>query len=50
MAFVTKKPLPQRVSSMGIWMSLLKAMAWLGLFTNCMIFGFSSEQMGKPPY
>jgi hypothetical protein len=44
-SFVGKKPLPKRVSDIGIWTHLLAAMSWLAIFTNCMIFGFSSEQM-----
>jgi anoctamin-10 len=40
-----QKPLDERVSSIGMWKELLKGMVWFSCLTNCLIFGFTSDQM-----
>lgn len=42
---VCQKPLDERVSSIGMWKHLLGGMVWFSCLTNCLIFGFTSDQM-----
>ncbi|KAG7360657.1 calcium-activated chloride channel-domain containing protein [Nitzschia inconspicua] len=40
-----QKPLGERISSIGMWKDLLKSMVWFSCLTNCLLFGFTSDQM-----
>jgi anoctamin-10 len=40
-----QKPASDRVSDIGMWKSLLYFMVWFCCLTNCMLFGFTSDQM-----
>lgn len=45
LAFVHRRPAPERAHSIGVWQTVLVCMACLSVITNCMIFGFASDQM-----
>ena len=47
LTYVTRKPLPRRTANIGTWARVCTFQAWLAILTNCLIFGFSSEQMGE---
>lgn len=34
-----------RVKDIGVWLSVMKAMVFVSILTNCAILGFASEQM-----
>jgi anoctamin-10 len=40
-----QKPISERVSSIGMWKSLFHGMVWFSCLTNCLLFGFTSDQM-----
>ncbi|XP_065883003.1 anoctamin-10-like isoform X2 [Dysidea avara] len=40
-----RRPYPRREKDIGIWLTVMKAMVYIGILTNCFILGFSSEQM-----
>jgi anoctamin-10 len=40
-----QKPLDERISSVGMWKDLLRGMVWFSCLTNCLLFGFTSDQM-----
>ncbi|KAL3923734.1 MAG: hypothetical protein SGILL_001484 [Bacillariaceae sp.] len=40
-----QKPLDERTSSIGMWKDLLRGMVWSSCLTNCLLFGFTSDQM-----
>ncbi|KAL3918177.1 MAG: hypothetical protein SGILL_004361 [Bacillariaceae sp.] len=40
-----QKPLDERSSSIGMWKDLLRGMVWSSCLTNCLLFGFTSDQM-----
>jgi hypothetical protein len=42
---VFQKPSDERVSGIGMWKDLLTGMVWLSCLTNCLLFGFTSDQM-----
>lgn len=42
---VCQKPIDERVASIGMWAELLQAMVWFSCLTNCLLFGFTSDQM-----
>jgi anoctamin-10 len=43
--FLARKPPCERRAHIGVWADVQVAMAWISILTNCLIFGFSSEQM-----
>ena len=45
LVYVTRKPHSERRATIGVWYYVQLGMAWLSILTNCLIFGFSSEQM-----
>jgi anoctamin-8 len=45
LAHVTRKPRAIRASSIGMWRSLIGGVVWLSALSNCLIFGFTSQQM-----
>ena len=42
---VFQKPSNERISGIGMWKDLLTGMVWLSCLTNCLLFGFTSDQM-----
>jgi hypothetical protein len=42
---VFQKPSDERVAGIGMWKELLTSMVWLSCLTNCLLFGFTSDQM-----
>jgi len=34
-----------REKDIGVWLTVMKAMVYIGILTNCFILGFSSEQL-----
>jgi hypothetical protein len=40
-----QKPVDERTSSIGMWKDLLRGMVWSSCLTNCLLFGFTSDQM-----
>ena len=45
LCFLCQKPAGERVSSIGMWKPMLEFMIWFSCLTNCLIFGFTSDQM-----
>ena len=40
-----QKPPGERISTIGMWKSLLQFMVWFSCLTNCLLFGYTSDQM-----
>jgi len=45
LARVCRRPRSYRVDGIGIWNTLLSCIVWMSALTNCLIVGFSSDQM-----
>jgi hypothetical protein len=45
LTYLCQKPAGERVSDIGMWKSLLQGMVWFSCLTNCLLFGFTSDQM-----
>jgi hypothetical protein len=45
LTYLCQKPVAERVPHIGMWKLLLQNMVWLSCLTNCMLFGFTSDQM-----
>jgi len=45
LTYVCRKPKGEQVSSIGMWKKLLQFMVWFSCLTNCLLFGFTSDQM-----
>ena len=43
--FISRKPSCERRATIGVWYQVQLGLAWASILTNCLIFGFSSEQM-----
>ena len=43
--FLYRRPPISKASDIGIWQSILIAMSWLCLLTNCLLFSYSSDQI-----
>ena len=35
----------EKIRDIGVWKQILLAMVWCSCLTNCMLFGFTSDQM-----
>jgi len=44
---VTRKPVPARVASIGIWNQLISVIIWFSCLTNCLIVCFSTDQLAQ---
>jgi anoctamin-10 len=43
---VCQKPLSgERIHNLGVWKTILQFMVWFSCLTNCLLFGFTSDQM-----
>lgn len=42
---VCQRPRPMRTDTCGMWNTLVSCILWLSALTNCMIFGFTSDQL-----
>jgi hypothetical protein len=42
---VCRRPRPMRTDGCGMWNSLVSSITWLSALTNCLIFGFTSDQL-----
>jgi len=42
---VCQRPRPMRSSTCGMWNTLVSCILWLSALTNCLIFGFTSDQL-----
>jgi anoctamin-10 len=40
-----QRPAPYRASGLGMWKSLMACVIWASALTNCLLFGFTSDQM-----
>ena len=40
-----QKPVAERVPDIGMWKRLLHSLVWMSCLTNCLLFGFTSDQM-----
>lgn len=40
-----QRPFPQRSSDLGIWRPLLSTLVWMSALTNCLLAGFTSDQL-----
>lgn len=45
LTYLCQKPAGDQVSDIGMWKKLLKFMVWFSCLTNCLLFGFTSDQM-----
>lgn len=46
LTYLCRKPLAtERVRSIGVWKRILLCMIWISCLSNCLIFGFTSDQM-----
>ena len=45
LCFLCQKPAGERVSGIGMWKKVLDFMVWFSCLTNCLLFGFTSDQM-----
>ena len=45
LTFLCQKPVAERVPDIGMWKRLLHGLVWMSCLTNCLIFGFTSDQM-----
>jgi hypothetical protein len=45
MARLCRRPHPTRCSGLGMWNTLVSCVIWASAFTNCMIAGFTSNQL-----
>ena len=42
---VCQRPRPMRTDTCGMWNTLVSCILWLSALTNCLIFGFTSDQL-----
>jgi hypothetical protein len=45
LTYVCQRPRPMRTDGCGMWNTLALSIIWLSALTNCLIFGFTSDQM-----
>jgi anoctamin-10 len=45
LTYLCQKPVAERVPGIRMWKSLLQCMVWFSCLTNCLLFGFTSDQM-----
>jgi anoctamin-10 len=45
LTYLCQKPVAKRVPGIRMWKSLLQCMVWSSALTNCLLFGFTSDQM-----
>jgi len=45
LTYLCQKPKGEQVSGIGMWKRLLQCMVWFSCLTNCLLFGFTSDQM-----
>lgn len=47
LTYLCQKPLlpGERIQDIGVWKRILQCMVWSSCLTNCLLFGFSSDQM-----
>ncbi len=46
LAYLCQKPLAvERIHTIGVWKRILQFMVWFSCLTNCLLFGFTSDQM-----
>jgi anoctamin-10 len=45
LARVCRRPRSVRADGIGVWKSLLSCVVWMSALTNCLIVGFTSDQM-----
>jgi len=46
LTYLCRKPMAmERVQSIGVWKRILQFMIWCSCLTNCLLFGFTSDQM-----
>jgi hypothetical protein len=45
MAFLCQRPPSNRSQGMGMWRDLIGAIVWMSALTNCLLMGFSSDQL-----
>jgi anoctamin-10 len=45
MANLCRRPVPIRTSGLGMWRDLMACVLWMSALTNCLIVGFTSDQL-----
>jgi Calcium-activated chloride channel len=45
LSYLDQRPFPTRSSDLGIWRSLLSCLVWMSALTNCLLAGFTSDQL-----
>jgi hypothetical protein len=45
LAVLCQRPRVYRSSGMGMWKTLMACVVWMSALTNCLLFGFTSDQM-----
>ena len=44
-AHLCQRPIPYRTSGLGMWRDLMACVIWMSALTNCLIAGFTSDQL-----
>ena len=45
LAFLYRRPIPHRASDLGMWKHMIAALIWISALTNCLLAGFTSNQL-----
>ena len=45
LSFLCQRPVPLRSSDLGMWDTLLSSLVWMSALTNCLLAGFTSNQL-----
>jgi anoctamin-10 len=45
LAVLCQRPVVYRSSGLGMWKTLMASVIWMSALTNCLLFGFTSDQM-----
>lgn len=45
LAVLCQRPVVYRSSGLGMWKNLMASVIWMSALTNCLLFGFTSDQM-----
>ena len=43
--YAYRRPVPHRTRDIGVWYDVMQVMVFIGILSNCVILGFSSEQL-----
>ncbi len=43
--YAYRRPIPRRTRDIGVWYNVMQVMVFIGILSNCVILGFTSEQL-----